>query len=153
MNNYYRCIASQKKTDYVNLILPLLIKFGQEELKMMGLFNNGQVRMRWGRDWNEFTIHLTNPLNEPTWPMDELIHCLWRGMHVPNRLIMTCFLEKEEIGPVSSIAITDLHTLAKGLGRYGKKQQVKNRINAQTFATLPFSHKSLSKNIWGVGIK
>lgn len=153
MNNHYFYILQRKSRDYSNLVLHLLAKYGYDKNEMLTLFNNGQVRIRWGKDWNDFTVHLTNPLNEPTWPMDELIRSIWKGDAVSNRIIMTCFIEKEGIGPVSSIAITDLYTLAVGLREHGVKQEVKNRFNEQTFLTLPFSHPSLAVNLWAIGAK
>ena len=147
MNSYYAHVVPQKRKDYVNLVLPLLVKSGYNGLHMLDLFNKGQVRMRWGTDYKEFTVHMTNPRKEPTWPMDDQIHTIWKGLPVENRLVMTCFIKSEGIGPVSSVAMTDLYTLASGLKLYGIKQKVKNRFNNQTFMTLSFSHQSLAKSI------
>jgi len=153
MNKYYRHVVRQKTPDFMNLVLPVLEKNGHNRQKMINLFNNGQVRMRWGRDWNEFTVHTANPLGEPTWKIDELILSMWKGITVPNRLVMTCFIDKQGSSPVSSIAITDLHTLADGLKNHGISPNDKNRHNGQTFIALPFGHPVLSKKVWGIGIR
>lgn len=145
MNNYYQELVIQKKVDYTNLVVPVLRKFSHK------LLNNDQVRVRWGKDWNDFTVYMTNPLNDPTWEIDDLIHSIWKGINTPNRLIATCFVENKGIGPVSSLAITDLYTMANGLKNYGILH--KNKFNKTTFLTLPFGHPTLSKNISGIGIR
>jgi len=150
MKTYSQLDMEQKEIYFLTIILPLLVKFGHDTQKMISLFKNGYVRLRWGMDWNNFTVHLTNPLNEPTCIIDNIVHSIWNGIYTPNTLVMSCFIGDNKI---SSLALTDLYTLAEGLRKYGKKQQIRNRINSQTFATLPFSHKSLSKNMWGIGIK
>lgn len=153
MNTYNQHAMKQKRADYLNIVLPLLTKSGYEKQKIVNLFENGQVRVRWGKDWNNFTVHLTNPRNEPTCVVDNLVHLVWGGAPVPNKLIMACFIERMGIGPVSSLAITDLYTLANGLKNHGVSQNNRNSFNGQTFMTLPFSHPSLSKNISGIGIR
>ena len=153
MNAYYQDALEQKKMDYRNLVIPNLKKLGYRKQEADNLFNTNQIRIRWGKDWNEFTVHMTNPLNEPTWEMDDLIHLIWGKGNIPNRIIITCFIKNRGVGPVLSLAITDLHTLANGMKKHGVIRETKNSFNGQTFMTLPFSHHSLSNNIWGIGIK
>lgn len=153
MNNCYQHTLSQKKVGHTNLVSSTLKKLGYKEQMIRSLFDNNQIRIRWGRDWNEFTVHMENKFNEPTWEMGELIHLIWKGISVPNYLIVTCFIKSEGVGPVTSLAITDIYTLAAGLKKYGIIQKIKNSINGQSFMTLPFSHFSLSHNIWGMGIR
>ena len=153
MNTYNKRNMDQNKYDYLNIVLPFLTKSGYKEQEMMGLFENGQVRVRWKKDWNNFTVHLTNPRNEPTCVMDNLVHSIWGRIPVPNRLVMSCFIDRMRIGQILSIAVTDLYTLANGMWKHGSVQKIRNSFNNQTFITLPFSHPSLSNNIWGAGIK
>ena len=155
MNNslktYTQNNLKRRITDYATIVLPFLFKYGYDIQKMINLFKNGYVRLRWGKDWNNFTIHLTNPHNEPTCAIDNLIHSIWNGNNnVPNTLVMTCFINANK---VSSIVITDLYTLSESFKNYGIRSKTINSINGQEFLTLPFSHPSLSKNIWGIGIK
>lgn len=147
MSTYYQQALLQKKKDYTNLIVPILGKTGHK------LINYNHLRIMWGKDWNEFTVHTLNPSKAPTWPMDDLMHSIWNGTNVPNCPIATCYIKNKGVGPVTSLAITDLHTLADAMKRYGAEGKVKNTFNGMTFMKLPFSHPSLSNNIWGIGIK
>jgi len=153
MNSYYYHALLQKKKDFINIAVPSLIKLGLGRFLLENLFDGGQVRIRWGVDWNNFTVHDTNPKNEPVWKIDEDIHSLWKGIYVGNKDVMTCFITEKDYGNLSSVAIIDLYTLAGSMKQYGAVHKSKNRYNAQTFITLPFCHKSLQSKIWGVGIR
>ena len=150
MKTYDQHDMEQKKIYYFNVIFPLLIKSGYNAQKIISWFESGCVRLRWGKDWNNFTVHLTNPLNEPTCLIDNLIHSIWKGASVANTAVMSCFISMNK---VSSVAVTDLYTLSEGFRRYGIKNRIRNNVNGQEFLTLPFSHPSLSKNVWGIGIR
>lgn len=153
MNTYDQYTMEQRKSDYLNIILPFLTKSGYEEQKMIGLFKDGLVRVQWGNDFNNFTVYLTNPQNTLTCVMDDLVHLIWDGVSVSNRLVMSCFIERKGVGPISSIAITDLYTLSNGIKKHGDLREIKNSFNDRTFLVLPFSHYSISNNIWGAGIR
>lgn len=148
MRGYFRDVKAQKEHDFFNLILPVLVNAGLDRHKMTDVFNANHLRIRWGVDWKDFTIHFNNPINDPIWKLDGDVHKLWSGQTVQNCLVVTCFLRNKGIGPVSSIAITDIYTLANGMRNYGKVHKVRNSFNCQTFMTLPFSHHSLSNNIY-----
>ena len=151
MRTYTMSDMDQKKVDYINMVIPLLSRFGFKREYLVALLNNNNVRLRWGKNWNDFTVHIENPLNDLTCKIDNDIHKLWAGEPVQNCMIVTCFLTSKGIGPVSSVAITDLYTLANCMMNHGKVHKVRNSFNGQTFMTLPFSHPSLSNNIWIIG--
>ena len=153
MKAYTATELVQKRTDFINLVIPILANGGYEPQYAQNLFDSNQVSLRWGKDWNNFTVYTTNPFNAPTGAVDELVRSIFRGEVVSNRLVMTCFLASKGQGLVSSLAITDLHTLASGLKMYGTPTHQGNQITGQAFLTLPFGHPSLSKNVWGLGIK
>lgn len=146
---YSKMDEEQKKVCYFDVVLPLLARRGYNTHIATEMFKEGRVRLRWGRDWKNFTVHLDNPCNEPTCLIDNMVHSVWAGMRVPNTLVMTCFIKGNE---VSSLAITDLYTLSEGFRRYGVGGRNRNSINGQSFLTIPFSHHSLSRNMWGIGI-
>lgn len=152
MNSYYNDAVAQKKVDFDNIVLPELSRQGCDARALQDMFNAGQVRLRWGKDWKNFTIHSSNPHGEPTWIIDEQVHQLWNGIPVPNKLVMTCFLPAMGRGPLSSVAITDLYTLANAMKQFGYVCPVKNSHNNQSFITLPFNHRSLSPNLWCLGV-
>lgn len=146
---FYRCTTpQQKRSDYINWVVPTLVGLGYDEQDLVHLFDKRQVRLRWG-DWSDFTVYMTNPLCDDTWYMDELVHALWSGASVRNRLVMTCFLPAKGVGPLSSAAIIDLHTLAYAMKKYGVTRET-NRYNKTTFITLPFSHPALYGKIWRI---
>lgn len=153
MRRYFRDTVLQKQHDYFKFVMPILIRSGFKENEMIGIFNNNQVRIRWGKDWNNFTIHFNNPINDPTWKLDNAVHSLVNGKWIPNCRILTCFIHEKGNGPLLSLAMTDLHTLTNSMKVYGIINKTKNRFNSQQFMTLPFSHRSLNGNIWGIGIK
>lgn len=150
MNNYYYTAINRKNVDFKNIVLPQLIALGINTSSIEAMFNSRRLRVRWGKDWNNFTIHATNRFNEPTWRVDEDIHSLWNGINIDNYSLATCFINNKRL---SSIAVTDLYTLTKAFKNYGIHQKTQNSNNGQTFITLPFSHFSLFSNIWGVGVR
>ena len=153
MRDYYERVVDKKKYDFMNTILPTLVNSGWNSQYLQNMFHSGQIRLRWGRNWNEFTALVTNPLNLPIGTINKLIHKVWDGIYVENCMVMTCFLNDTHTTSLISAAMTDLYTLSNALTQYGVKKENKNKPNTITFLTLPFSHSSLSKNIYGIGIK
>lgn len=153
MLNLYKSVVSIKKETYPAVVIPVLLRMSYTYDTAFALLNNNQVRVRWGNDWNDFTLCIENPNNMPVWPMDNLIYKLWNNEYVKNREVITLFISTNQYKQVTSLAITDLYTLAENFKLYGKRQVIRNRNNNTVFLTLPFSHQSLFNKVRGFGIR
>lgn len=139
-----------RKLEFACKVLPVLVQHGLNYEYMLYLYDHGQIRMRTGRDYKEFTMHLNNPQAQATAIIDDKIHRLWEGVAVKNCKVMTCYVDHIS---VKSVAMVDLYTLALAFKHYGVKSNGTNRYNGQDFLTLPFCHEALSYNIWGINLR
>jgi hypothetical protein len=124
------------EADFQKFAVPALIKAGfKNEVVQTSL-----RRVQWGKNYGTYTVRLTNPpVPDATTELDIQIHKIWKGIVVPERIVVTAYVQRPGTGPLLSCGITTLNKLALAFRTSNAVFMQDNRYDKHQFLCIPFN--------------